>query len=441
MDNCGKRTGGCAGAASSEERVGSPGGLFRTEVLALAGNQPWQAPLVASKASSWAISLAVVGCIGSLLFFAGTFQFAVKEQGIGRLVPTGGWSRVIANRAGAVSQIAVKPGEDVRVGDVLFVITTGEGADGDVTVGARLLEAVEGHREALTRQWAATKRRNAEDARLATVDLGLLRRRMIRQRAENRTHKQRLAVSLTRLNRARELRASNALSQATLLELIDEVAARSGVLAMKEGVLLDLHAKLRAKDVERSHLQLSLQEERAMFDSELEALSMEETAIRREHMATIISPTSGVTSSIKVRVGDWVQPSDILADILSRPLEFKAELALGSGSMGNVELGQSVNVYIDAFPVETYGAQHGEVRHISETTLEDGIVSDVHADFARVSGGTFLVEVGFPNGFDLDEGAQSALRAGMTVRADLVTHHRTLADWALAPLRRGRARL
>ena len=159
---------------------------------------------------------------------------------------------------------------------------------------------------------------------------------------------------------------------------------------------------------------------------------MEDARIRVRDATHVLAPRSGRVASVRLSEGDWVRPGDALLDILPIDVDLKARLLVRSSSMGLVEIGQEVRVYLDAFPYERHGAQAGRVASISETTLGTGGYGDE---------GFFRIDVEFPHGFNLSAAQRQSLRPGMTVSADLVRDYGTLLDWLLEPMRGAASRL
>ena len=97
--------------------------------------------------------------------------------------------------------------------------------------------------------------------------------------------------------------------------------------------------------------------------------------------------------------------------------------------MGFVDVGADVRVFVDAFPYERYGAQHGMVESISETTVRP-------PDTLGMAPGSavYQVDVRFPEGFSATI-RDKALWPGMTVSADLVRDYSSLAGWLFEPIR------
>ncbi len=158
---------------------------------------------------------------------------------------------------------------------------------------------------------------------------------------------------------------------------------------------------------------------------------MEASRILGEGAFRILAPRNGTVASVRVEIGDAVQPGRALLDVVPTDSVLQGRLFAPSAAMGFIEPGQEVRIYLDAFPYERYGAQSAQVLSVSETALDPG-----EAQWNPIQGGAiYRIDVEFPDGFALPPAQLDALRPGMTLTADLVRDHGTLVDWMLEPLR------
>lgn len=410
--------------------------LFRAEALQGTDGGPWQPPILSRGVSGWALTGGCLVCIASIVWFANVFEFSGKERAKGHLVPTEGWSRITAPKGGVVKQVAVRSGDRVKKGDVVVEMEIAIGAARGAPVGVSFLATLDEQRAIVERRRSFAELQYKERRREILAQKELLRRQIGQQRTENRAYESMLALAAARFGRAQQLRGSNALSHAALLELAEELAGRTAALAMKRGTLLGLLAELDSMASELRRAKEAKEERLAAIEQEMQSLFMEETRIRNEHMTIVMAPRSGTASSIRVEAGDWIQRGDALLDILPVGLDFKAQLVVDSDSIGNIQLGQRVMIHIDGFPVERFGVQEGEVMHIGETAQGwAGHVGDSGSGAGKQNT-VFLVDVGFPSDILLGGKELSSLKPGMTVRADVVSERLTIADWITRPLQR-----
>jgi multidrug efflux pump subunit AcrA (membrane-fusion protein) len=99
--------------------------LFRAQALKYATvRQYGSIVLLRPPILSWLTALLCLVALAILLFFS-LASYTRKEQVSGVLMPNGGLIRVQATQAGVMRQVRVTEGQEVRAGDVLFVLANG----------------------------------------------------------------------------------------------------------------------------------------------------------------------------------------------------------------------------------------------------------------------------------------------------------------------------
>ena len=414
--------------------------LFREEALRRFRRSPFQPPLLSKPVSGLLLAalsaLAVVG----MVLFAFSFQFARKEQATGYLTPVGGWSRVSVRNPAVVRQRFVEAGEVVEVGDVLFELTASEGLAKGQSVANRILRDIEGRRQALRERLAVTDAQYANDAVLLDADRTAAEREVEHLASELRSHEARLAIARRQYARVLRLRRSGAIAEVDLLAVADDVESRSVAVSAVLRELATVRTRLETHAERVRRLGHERDAERASAADRLHALAVEETKIGAEESGRLLAPRNGRIGSVRAQPGDSVRPGDVLLDIMPVDGELQAKLFVSAGAIGSVNLGQDVRIYLDAFPYERHGAQHGRVLAVSETAVPSR-AWDVPVGADGYGATAFRIDVGFPGGFSLAPEHARSLRPGLTLSADIVRDYATLADWLTEPLRGAAGRL
>ena len=403
--------------------------LFREEAVRSFETSPWQSPLLSAPVSGFLLLLFVVSAVGAVLGFAVSFEFVRKEQARGHLTPAAGWTRVAATSFGVVQRRLVEAGDIVDAGDVLLDLSPAEGLRKGLTVQAKLLEEIEAQRALLESQERLLLAQHENDLQRLERERRLAEEELASLEQELDLHRGRLHSAEQRLDDGRRLSARGALAAADVRDLLDGVRALAVRVAERERTAGGIRSSLAGVEERRSRLALGLAVGRAGVRERLHDLAMREYRIRGEGAARVLAPRAGVVASVRVRAGDRVTPGGWLLDILPHDAVLRAHLFAPPAAMGNVDVGQTVRVYLDAFPYERHGAQLGRVVSISESTLTD------HGGSDQLGAPAFQVDVEFPKGFALASEHLAALRPGMTVTADFVGARGTLLDWALEPLK------
>lgn len=144
----------------------------------------------------------------------------------------------------------------------------------------------------------------------------------------------------------------------------------------------------------------------------------------------VSAPCSGTVVKLLIRSpGTAVGAFDVLAEIVCRDERLQAELTVPQRGLAQLNTGQSVKLRYDAYPYQRYGVRYGTLRWISPATASapDG------ASFRALA--------------DLDEqvlrigGQDRAVLPGMGGDASVIVGRRSLASYALEPLRQMREAL
>ena len=411
--------------------------MFRAEALARFSASPWQPPLLSKPISGPLFASFAVFATAALVVFAATYEFARKEMATGHLTPVAGWSQVRAQSFAIVRRRPVEAGNVVEMGDVLYELGSGDGLEAGTSVEGKLLDDVRQRRAALEAQQLVIAARARNALALKESERAATGQQVRHLETEIRSLETRRTIVRQQHLRGRGLQSKGALSEFDVMELADRVEMLSALIAAPKRELVRLQSTLRSHQEQVHQLELSRRQEENAVLERVHALAMEESRLRARDSGTVLAPRAGRVASVRAGPGDWVAPGDALLDIVPAEAELKARLFVSSLGIGAIEAGQGVRVYLDAFPYERHGAQHGQVLSISETTLPEKQQSATTLAAAPV----FQIDVGFPEGFRLSPSQRRSLRPGMTVSADLVRDYGTLVDWLLEPLRGATRRL
>lgn len=415
--------------------------LFREEPGQRFRPKPWQPPLLSRAPSGLAMGLFAALAATALVVFATTFRFTQKEPVRGYLTPAAGWARVSTHDFAVVERCLVRSGDAVREGDVLMQLSSGGGLDRSQPVAAKLLHDLDQRKHHLKVRMDLMASQHEVDRALHAQELDANRRELARLEREISLLGSQSQTAIRQLEAGERLFAADLLSEEAVMSLKDEVASRSLGVTEKERQSDRVRLELTTAEHRLRKLSFHTRLEQAGIAERIDALSMEESRIRAQGAARILSPRDGIVASLRVGVGDQVKPGDVLVDIVPDDRIMRARLYARSTAMGSVEPGQRVRVHFDAFPYQSHGAEPGLVASIFETTLMAAESSMAGALGIAPGEPVFRIDVDFPDGFRLAEERQANLRPGMTLTADLVIERGTVVDWIVRPLRRATQRL
>jgi membrane fusion protein len=151
---------------------------------------------------------------------------------------------------------------------------------------------------------------------------------------------------------------------------------------------------------------------------------------REGNAISVETPCAGTIVKLHVRSpAAVVHEGDLLAEVACADEKLEAELMLPERGMALVRTGQPVKLLYDAFPYERYGAHYGTLRWLSpSSTVEPrGTAFRALADIGSATVGV--------------QGLRRPVLPGMTGRAAVIVGRRSLASYAIEPLRQLRESL
>lgn len=409
--------------------------LFRIEAVDHQRQRFHGTVVLARPWSFGAITALLTALVAALLLFAWKAGFTRKEIVSGIVVPDRGVIRLVAPQAGRVQEVKVVAGQAVKAGDPLFVVrnervaSTGA-SQGDISRSlAERAERLE--REARQQADVAKLRQQELRTRASSLEAGL------RQLAEERRIQQERAGVLRRIadgqaELAREGMVSPLLAEAKRAEALEEDAR----LARLKRSELDAERELASVRAQLTEAPVQAEREQSATLRELAALrqEMDESDLQRE--VVVHSPSDGVVAAVLAEPGQALDASEELAHLVPQGAQLQAELMLPSRAAGLVHAGQPVQLRFEAYPYEQFGLVPGQVSSVSLSPVAAAErTAGLVPPGAGGAGALYRARVSIDMAaLRQRTGRPEPLRPGMLLQASIALEHRTLIEWALAPL-------
>jgi HlyD family secretion protein/adhesin transport system membrane fusion protein len=241
-------------------------------------------------------------------------------------------------------------------------------------------------------------------------------------------HKEEVAAVENAYNIVDALAAQGLASKLKLADLIEQRArARRGLTealsqrTIFDGEIAQLTLSIASR---RKKAQAEAAQKRTELGGEYRGVMEQLPGLRSKvEGSTVVAPVTGVVQSLaKPRVGQVVDPGEVVADIVPSDEGLLFEARLSPHDIGFVARGQPVKVKIDAYEFSRYGALPGIVESVSATTL-----SDQHgALYYRLR--VHLDKTEFRDNKNLQ------VQAGMTGEANIRTGSKTVFQYLLKPI-------
>jgi multidrug resistance efflux pump len=339
------------------------------------------------------------------------------------LVPAHG-EVLSASFGGRVVEVKVRPGDEVRQGDLLLRLDT-EQLDIEIVKRHHTIQAGEEERrqleeqeKLLARQFEeATAKAEAEWAREAQE----VRLAQARRTSDIHLFQSDLRDAETKRALTQRLAASGAAPSDQLRD--DEAKLRKAWADLEKARLPVNEEKLKVLRLERVLVEKDyalkrkeLEMKRGAKHAEVEAARKDLDNLERErNQALIRAPLTGIVTTGDVKVGAVVKPGDLVMEIAEQQ-GFRFELQVPSEEIGQLGVGMPARIRLDAYDYQRYGTLDGTVCFVSpDSSLGEGQRAAsylVRIDVARdeVGRGVF----------------RGRVKLGMAGQAEIVTDHESL---------------
>jgi membrane fusion protein len=388
---------------------------------------PPAAPFLDSSPPAWAArSLATILIMLFVVLLATLFVVRVPETVWATFVvkPVRGSDPVRTLHEGTVDKVNVADAQQVENGAILFVISSepvGDRVSERQTLDARL----SGGRSRLGNE----QQKFDNQARADAQERDRLEQRGANLQRQVALKEQELATAQDIANRARRtfdegvgtaMEASQKKLDAD--RLAGEVEQLRSEVADTRNALGRLGFEMASRRAAYAEIQRGIGEDLTAFRARKGMLDRD--GVREGNAIQVSAPCAGTVVKLLVRSrGAVVHEGDALAELVCAGEHLEAELMLPERGLALVRQGQGVKLMYDAFPYERYGVQYATLRWLSPTSTVDpqGPVFRALADITSDTVGV--------------QGLRRPVLPGMTGRAAVIVGRRSLANYAIEPLR------
>lgn len=409
--------------------------LFRNEVLQ-AKRDTWLGPVHLVQPLSIRIVTGicvVLLCAAALFAVFGTYTRRVHATGV--LMPKAGLITLASPSAGVVTLAAVKEGDEVKKGALLYVVNL----DTHTSDGATQQQVI----DQLTQQKA-----NLEKARTIRLSMARVQKQsLVEERANLENQYRQLAQQISIQNSA----------VAAMKKKADELqhGVKSGFIAdpdFESQNYLYIQALAEGAQFQQNYLQVQgrisdIDGQLSMFDDKLaqDVNQIDRDVLRVDELITesqakrsidVRAPEEGTATSIRVHVGQQVAAGAPLVTVLPRAGELEVNLFVDSAAIGFVEKGAPVVLRYAAYPFQRYGLYRGTVTESTRAPLDVVQTGGTAASSVTAANGApvYRILVAPRTNYVSVDGRPKALEAGMRVDADIALEKHRLYRWLFDPL-------
>jgi adhesin transport system membrane fusion protein len=363
----------------------------------------------------------------------------------GEIEPAGDIQKIQHLEGGVIREVPVAEGQRVKRGDVLLRLDEGELGTREQQTATRITNLTLEQRE-LRRSLGQTALnqnqrtptspspdvarafRDVEDqrAKMFLRELKSADQRIATLQAKRREYLDEVALLKQQTAAYESLDQVGAIPHTTVLEAERRIASTETQLAELEGTIQE--AKISRDDL-RAKLKLDVYQKLAAVTSEKAELQSE---LRRESAEVerlqVRSPVDGIVKSFNVRVlGGVISPGSVVAEVVPVGQELMAFTRVSPRDIGQVVVGQKVELKVQAYDYARYGTVAGKVSSVSAGTFQDEKTGEPY----------YKVLVALDQSHAGNDHTRNPLVPGMTLTADILTDRTSLLWYLLAPIKRG----
>ena len=422
--------------------------LFRPEVIDAQTAQYLGSIRIGHKLGDTTIAVIAAALAVALVAFAILGDATRKERIAGLVVPAAGTLDLRTAATGTVLHIQVAEGTRVQAGDVLFVVGTDRsGAQGDI--GALVASSLKQRQDTLRaeRQLLELQARQ----RLQSIDDRLRALVLEASQAAGEVEFAQTRVSLAQrsVERYRRLAADGFVSDVQAQQQQEELIDLQTRLQSAQRTVAVLEREQQSLRNERAASHTQLQADIARLERALVGVSQEVLENDGRRQAVIRAPQAGVVTTVHVTPGSAVQAAQSLGTLVPESAAtgtaaLRAELYAPSRTAGFVQPGQTVWLRYSAFPYQKFGMFAGAVASVSRTPVNPQDLPPGMAQALLQAAGAneplYRVVVSLKQTQIEAFGESYAVRAGMTLDADVVQEERAIWEWIFEPLLAARQR-
>ncbi|MGQ5720587.1 HlyD family secretion protein [Pseudochrobactrum asaccharolyticum] len=378
-----------------------------------------------------AMGVLVIAFLAGLLIF-GNYTRRVRVHGT--VVPSAGVMHVFTPQAGRIISSITTEHDRVQFGETLFTIstdtTTGLG-ETELVVKDQLLSRISELENAISqrRQLDRVDKQGLQDQDSA------IQNEIERVKAQIVQSEEYISILQPRTDKYRKLITQGIAvertfetTQQSYMQIRQELESQRRQRVQLDGRLSEIRAKLAGFDASAA---IALGELRQRIATLKEQLAQGEA--RRSIVIT--APVSGTVAALLTHQGQVVAAGTPLVSVLPEGETMEIHLLAESSAIGFIREGVSVLLRYTAFPYQKFGQYGGKVTKVSRVTLRQN-EADIDALAAQPKQTATLYRITvFPDQpHVIAYGKAEALRAGMSVEADLLLDTRPLYQWILEPL-------
>jgi membrane fusion protein len=410
--------------------------LFRREALEHAKAKPYGTVLLARPVGHVVLTVLFAAFALLVVGFFASFSYTRKAKVPGVLLPSQGLIKVVPMQAGQIIERRVQEGQQVRAGDVLFVLVSERASATQGNAESSISALLRQRRDSFLADQAQIQLLAAQrtDALLRRAqDLEGERLRVAEQIA---MQQRRVALAETALQRQQDLHAAAFVSAVQVQDRQAELLDQQQRLADLKRAQAAVERDLAAAQAEVRELGIQARRDQEAGRRSVGSTEQELTENEARRKLLVRASHDGVVTAITAHEGQSVPAGQVLASVLPRGSALEAELYAPSRAAGFLKPGMAVTLRYHAFSYQKFGQATGTVREVSSTAMraEELTLPGASLQAGVLAEPMYRVRVELTSQSVTAFGSEVPLRSGAMLDASVLLETRRLYEWVLEPL-------
>lgn len=404
--------------------------LFRPEAVQHANRRLAGEVVFATPLSVRTLGLFLAGVLLAAVIFAAQASYARKATVTGLLVPDQGIIRVSVQASGKLQMLMVKEGDKVERGQRIAIVDLSAETIGG-NVGDLFARSLESERAAAQARAQATISRlkvEMEQSGLRIEKTRFEREQIARHR---QLQEERLRLARDELARGEQVAAKGFLAKREVEQRRTATLAAEQELTVQRRLEATMEREIADIEARIASIPHEMRQAEAEFETAAAMIVQRRAEAEQRRSQYVVAAISGRIAALPVSIGQPIGAGATIAIQIPDGSYLEAELLAPSRSIGFIKVGQEVNLALQAFPFQRFGAVPGRIRSVSTTVLAP---SELAIQGLNVQEPVYRIRVMMGRETIYAYGEAIPLQPGMLVSADIALDRRSLLEWLFDPI-------
>lgn len=403
--------------------------LFRAEAVRDARYRLDGALIIAQPLST-ALGVAIIAALLAMAaWYLSAYEYRRSETVAGFVTTSDGIVALAATRGGTLLRRHVQVGDTVNAGDALFECSTDIDSVHGGTAASQLVAIERGLAE-LDKLTGVIQQSYSSQQRDLELRRSSLRQRLQLLARQFRSRKELAAVAMRQLSRLKSLRDKQFVSENDVVRQTESLLAQRSELLAVELQVADTRNEIHRLDLEQQRLPHQLEKELAELAIRRNALLGTQIEQHTRSSYIVRAPVDGRVTAIQGSMGQQLTPAEPVVTLAPADSQLVVNLLAPSRTVGFLAANDSVELHVDAFPYQKFGALHGHVSDISRSAFKPG---DLRTPIPYRDA-VYKVVVALDRDYVLGDDAKHPLQIDMTLTGRIAIERRSLVQWIFEPL-------